>query len=126
MAVAHPIVISPRIAQVASNGSCLGRHFTLEGKRVGLIDLITVIARDDVILVRNANVEVRHKSLQYPRSFPSTHAQLRFVPAGEFTHDENLLCIGSPYCEICPFHALHVDAVRSQLFIEVVVSSLVK
>ena len=126
MAVAHPTVISPCVAQVANNGRRLGRCFTLEGKRIGLIHLITVIAGDDVILVRNASVEIRHKSFPDPRPFPSTQAQLRLVPPVEFTHDENVLCIGSPYREIGPFHALHFDAVRSQLFIEAVVSSLVK
>src|SRR5712692_8024349 len=74
--------------------------------------------------VRSADAEVRHKSFADRRSSPRTQGQLSLVPSVQFTHDENVFGIGSPYREISSFPILHLDPVGSQLFIEVVVSSL--
>ena len=62
----HPLVVAPFIRQVPDDGRGSRGHLGVEGERVGLVDAVTRMSRDDVILV--------DRSGGYPRNeaFPDS------------------------------------------------------
>src|SRR4030042_349237 len=61
----HPYLVSPVVSQIPDDRGCLGRCFTIEGKRVRFLYAIAAMMRDNVILVNCALSHPGNKSFPY-------------------------------------------------------------
>src|SRR5262245_36147897 len=82
----HPFSILPLVIQIPNDGSGLGRNLMEEPVGISLVDLIVVVARDDVILIMSPLPYVGNKRLPNSGLTLGMERMAVLVPAVEVAH----------------------------------------
>src|SRR2546426_9977905 len=96
----HPGLIIPFVSQIPDLGSGMRRSLRMKRERIGLIDLVPVVARYHMVFVCIALSNPGNKCLPDARLAPWLELMAGLVPAVEPPHDIHLLRVGCPHSEI--------------------------
>src|ERR1019366_6326893 len=102
------------------------RSFHVESVGVGLVHLVHVKARAQVVLVDRSLAESADEALPHARVALGRHGIGVGVPAVEVAHHGEAFGVGSPHREVGALMAVDLGEVRAQLVIQAVVLALVK
>ncbi len=98
----------------------------MEGKRIGLLNSMPVMARDNIILVTASGTCIGNKPFPNPAIAMGAQRMAAAIPLVEVSNDTHLRRVRRPQCELCSPHARHRNRVRAQFLIQPQVRSLVK
>ena len=126
VAGAHPLVVVPFVIEVPDDRRRARRNFVVEAVRVGLVHLVHVIARTDVVLVHRALAQPGEEGLPDARAFPRRHGVRVGIPAVEVADHRDALGIGRPHREVGARLAVEFGQVRAKLLEEPVVLAFVE
>ena len=110
----EPLAIAPRIAEIANHRGGARRLLAAERKRITLINAITVVPREDLILVARPGTHAADESRPDAGRI-SAHAQgVRLaIPAVEIPDHGDRARVRRPYRKVRPFGG----EVRAELFV---------
>ena len=95
-------------------------------KRVGLVGLVAVEARLNVILVSLTGLNVGNKCFPYSRLPSRVHGMALIIPAVERTHHRNFFGVRRPDRKVDAAGSILRAAVRAQVPVEPDVASFVE
>ena len=98
----------------------------MKRERIGLIDLVPVVARYHMVFVCIALSNPGNKCLPDARLAPWLELMAGLVPAVEPPHDIHLLRVGCPHSEIGARGAVHCHRVRPEMIVQPDVAAFVK
>ncbi len=122
----HPFGISPLVIQIPHDRRGFRRDFVEDRERIGLVHLIAIEAREDVVLVESSFGHLGKKTFPDAGLPLGAERVAPFVPAIEVSHDGDLLGIGRPHGEIGAASTAGLDGMGPQLFVEAKMTSLVE
>src|SRR5450759_611221 len=113
----HPFPVLPVVSQIPDTGTGAWRYFTEHGIRIGLVDLVVLVARGDVIFVAIAANDARHKVFPYAGTVRPLSQRLReLVPAIEIADNRYGDGIRRPHREVHTIASLAASEMGSQFF----------
>ncbi len=111
----HPRFVTPVMFKVPDDGRGIRRLLGIHGKGIALIDTVSTMFGNDMILVDGTEADPRHKTFPDAGGILSDLQAMRcFVPIVEVANDGDLLRVRRPYRKVGPFDAVQVDPVRAQ------------
>ena len=122
LAVGHPGAVVPFERQVPDHGAGARRLFGAKRVRIGLVYLVTGMARNDMKFVHAAGLRLRHPHRPDTRVAGRTHRAGARVPAVPVAHDRNGLRVRRPDREM----RFVAEEVRAELFVEPAVRAFAK
>ncbi len=123
-ALAHPVVIGPRIDRwVPDARRGLRSDLHAEGEWIGLEPELAVGA-DDLELVQLARADAGHEQLPDARCAHRAHRHEPAIPAVEVTDDADAPCVGSPHCEADAGDALVLPRMGAEHVVQPLVRAL--
>src|SRR6266487_969250 len=102
LASGHPFLILPLVIQIPNDRSGFGRDLMKESVGIRLVDLVIIVARDDVIFVMTPLPYAGDKRFPNSGLTSCVERMAFFIPAVEVAHDEHV--IAQYYAN----HPLHV------------------
>jgi hypothetical protein len=102
------------------------RNFAILGKRVGFLNLVTIMAGLDKIFIDGPLLDSGEKPLPYPRLLFGAQRVLAFSPSVKITHDVDFFRVGSPYRKVSPGNSIHHNSMGSHFFIKTEMISFIK
>src|SRR2546422_5312638 len=96
----HPGLIIPFVSQIPDLGSGMRRSLRMKRERIGLIDLVSVVARYHMVFVCIALSNAGNKSLPDSRLAPRMDLMAGLVPVVEGSHHIDLLRVRRPHGEV--------------------------
>ena len=125
-AILHPLMIRPLIVEIPNYRSGTRRLLVEKSEWICLVDHMSVMPRNDVILIQRTFGDAGDEVL--PDTGILTRAQRMriFVPIVEASHHRHGPRIGGPYAEGGAGFAVHRSKVRAELLVGTVVASLVE
>src|SRR5579875_4158885 len=125
-ALLHPGPIAPMIIEIPDDGSGARRYLLIEGERIALIDLITVIVRDNMVLVGDAGTDAGKEAAPDAGAALGMKAILALGPAVEIADDGDLFRCRRPHGEMRAGDAIARAGMRAQFAIEPTMTALVE
>src|SRR6266550_5165766 len=123
---AHPLLVSPVVAQIPNHRSRARRLFMKNSVRIGFVYDVRVMMRANMKLVKRALVHSRNKS--FPNTRIATCLQLvRLpVPSVEAANHRNFTRIGRPHGKLRALLAIVVQEMRPEFLVDAIVRSFVE
>src|SRR3990172_4182568 len=118
--VLHPGMVFPLIGEVAYDGGRPWRRLPAKGKGVALVSAVTLMARDDMVLVECAGLNTRNEPFPDPGPVPAAAQGMGvLVPAVELADDGHAFGLGRPDGKERSLHAFMDQGMGAQLVVEV-------